>query len=204
MARKKDKLFCSLLTHMTLLLCCGTFILSACGKSEQTALQPKEKKVIVHFKPVKSLFHQKKKIKKTRALSPDSSTASPKAKKGKKSFIYKSMGKRDPFISLLTLYEQQKKRRKEKLTRIIHPLQQFRLETLKLVGIFHYSGQALGMVEASDGKAYSVKYGTPIGRNGGKVVYIGKDKITVEETSIDILGRKKVIRKNLKLQQVMR
>jgi Tfp pilus assembly protein PilP len=47
------------------------------------------------------------------------------------------------------------------------------------------------MVEDSAGLGYTVKVGTPIGSNDGRVKVIGRDQIVVEEIYVDAYGARK-------------
>lgn len=61
------------------------------------------------------------------------------------------------------------------------PLQKYELEQLKVVAIIWSLDGSIAMVEAPDGKGYSVKRGDLIGNRDGRVKRIEKDKIVVEE-----------------------
>lgn len=61
------------------------------------------------------------------------------------------------------------------------PLQKYELEQLKVVAIIWGLDGSIAMVEAPDGKGYSVKRGDLIGNRDGRVKRIEKDKIVVEE-----------------------
>ncbi len=61
------------------------------------------------------------------------------------------------------------------------PLQRYELDQLKLVAVIWGIANPTAMVEAPDGKGYSIKKGDLIGSRGGRVKRIEKDKIVVEE-----------------------
>lgn len=61
------------------------------------------------------------------------------------------------------------------------PLQKYELEQLKLVAIMWGMNGSIAMVEAPDGKGYSVKKGDLIGNKDGRVKRIDKDRVVVEE-----------------------
>ena len=44
------------------------------------------------------------------------------------------------------------------------------------------------MVEDATGRGYTVRIGTKIGNNGGKIVSIEEDRINVVETTVDFTG----------------
>jgi type IV pilus assembly protein PilP len=72
------------------------------------------------------------------------------------------------------------------------PLQQLSLTELNLIGIvwggFGYSA----MVQAPDGKGYTVRQGTRVGPNGGAVSSITENAIVVQERFTDVYGNKQV------------
>jgi type IV pilus assembly protein PilP len=72
------------------------------------------------------------------------------------------------------------------------PLQQLSLTELNVIGIvwggFGYSA----MVQAPDGKGYTVRQGTRVGPNGGAVSSITENAIVVQERFTDVYGNKQV------------
>jgi type IV pilus assembly protein PilP len=55
------------------------------------------------------------------------------------------------------------------------------------------------LVEEASGKGYVIKEGTYIGTNGGKIVSIQKETVTVEEELEDVYGKLTTRKKELKL-----
>lgn len=96
------------------------------------------------------------------------------------------VGRRDPFRPI-TLNLRTNVRRRENLS----PLERFDLGQLKLVGIIWNIKNPTALVEDTSGLGYTVKVGTPIGSNDGKVKTIGPDALLVEEEFIDLYGAKK-------------
>ena len=68
------------------------------------------------------------------------------------------------------------------------PLQRYELEQLKLVAIIWGVNSPIAMVEAPDGKGYSIKKGDLIGNRNGKVRRIEKDRVVVEERFAEASG----------------
>lgn len=96
------------------------------------------------------------------------------------------VGRRDPFRPI-TLNLRTNVRRRENLS----PLERFELGQLKLVGIVWNIKNPTALVEDTTGLGYTVKVGTPIGSNDGKVKTIGPDALLIEEEFIDLYGAKK-------------
>lgn len=61
------------------------------------------------------------------------------------------------------------------------PLQKYEIEHLRLVAVMWGADGAYAMVEAPDGKGFSIRKGDLIGNRNGKVRKIDKDKVVVEE-----------------------
>lgn len=101
-------------------------------------------------------------------------------------YSYNPSGRRDPFAIVL----RDPKMGEENLS--LPPLQQLSLTELNLIGIvwggFGYSA----MVQAPDGKGYTVRQGTRVGPNGGAVSSITENAIVVQERFTDVYGNKQV------------
>lgn len=80
----------------------------------------------------------------------------------------------------------------EKSPRVLPPLQRIPVEEIRLIGVvwggFGYSA----MMQTPDGKGYTVRVGTLIGTNGGKVTGITAQNVIIEEKYTDIFGEKKI------------
>jgi type IV pilus assembly protein PilP len=101
-------------------------------------------------------------------------------------YSYNPSGRRDPFAIVL----RDPKMGEENQN--LPPLQQLSLTELNLIGIvwggFGYSA----MVQAPDGKGYTVRQGTRVGPNGGAVSSITENAIVVQERFTDVYGNKQV------------
>ena len=95
-------------------------------------------------------------------------------------------GSRDPFRPM-TLRTKVVSRNRENLS----PLERLDLGQLKIVGIVWDIKEPRAMVEDTAGLGYTVKVGTPIGSNDGKVKAIHRNQIIIEEISADIYGQRK-------------
>ncbi|MDQ6991748.1 MAG: pilus assembly protein PilP [Mariprofundaceae bacterium] len=99
---------------------------------------------------------------------------------------------RDPFASYLsrvhshnqrvtTIQPQQSNRKRE-------PLEQFGLETLRLVGIFSMGGERVAMIEDAMTKGYIIRRGNHLGKHNGKVEKITNDTLFLVEEARDPAG----------------
>ncbi|MCL6584487.1 MAG: pilus assembly protein PilP [bacterium] len=73
----------------------------------------------------------------------------------------------------------------------LSPLLTYDLSELKLVGIVWGGLGRVAVIETPDGKCYLVKQGEEIGKLKGRVVEIGNDRLSIQTTVTDYLGRKK-------------
>lgn len=94
--------------------------------------------------------------------------------------------RRDPFRAF-TLNLRSTVRRRDNLS----PLERYELGQLKLVGIIWSIKNPTALVEDTSGLGYTVRVGTPIGANDGKVKRISPDALLIEEEYIDLYGSKK-------------
>jgi len=107
---------------------------------------------------------------------------------------YSSTGKRDPFRPL-SLKTKPVQRSREALS----PLERYDLGQLKLVGIVWDVEEPRAMVEDDAGLGYTIKVGTPIGPNEGKIKSIQPTEVVVEEYYVDFYGERKNRLSSMKL-----
>ena len=93
---------------------------------------------------------------------------------------------RDPFRPM-TLKTSALTRSRENLS----PLERLDIGQLRVVGIVWDVKEPRAIVEDSAGLGYTVKVGTPIGSNDGRVKVIRRDQIVVEEVYEDAYGARK-------------
>src|SRR5580658_226363 len=67
-------------------------------------------------------------------------------------------------------------------------LEQYSLDTMKMVGSIQQGGQVFGLVQTKDGLVHRVIVGNYIGQNDGKITGITASKIDVREIVADGLG----------------
>ena len=81
------------------------------------------------------------------------------------------------------------------------PLEMIDLVQLKLVGVIRFPSGYKAIVEERSGKGYTVKVGTYIGTNYGRITEIQKDRIIIQEKIRNVLGKVKEQKSQLKLQK---
>ncbi len=91
--------------------------------------------------------------------------------------VYEPEGKRDPFVSFVKSDAQKMKEDQS----AVPPLQRYELGELKMVGVIWGKSGASALVEAAEGRGYTVLVGNRIGRSGGVVTRITDKEITVKE-----------------------
>ena len=114
--------------------------------------------------------------------------------------LYDPRGKIDPFEPLFKeekVVAAKKTERKKRIPRT--PLERIDLSQLKLVGIIMAASGNRALVEEASGKGYVIKTGTFIGTNGGKIISIQKETVTVEEEFEDVYGKLMIRKRELKL-----
>ena len=154
-------------------------------QSESEILRPKSD--IARTKPI------------IRNMKKDAASIKPTEKSTKKSGLipiektpYDPTGKIDPFTPII---KTEPKPPKKLMTYIDQPpkpitdLEKVDLSQLKLTGVILASSGNRGVVQESSGKGHIVRIHTSIGRHGGKVVKINKDRIIVHERMMDYSGK---------------
>lgn len=152
----------------------GVIMITALGCGGGSSPTPADHKtvqpVVVKTKPVPE------------AVSPK---AEEKPEENTPEFRYLPANRRDPFISILVTTEG--RRSLENLP----PLQRTQIDDLRVIGII-WGGYGLSaMIQTPDGKGYSIRRGTLIGPNRGRVIRITKRFVMVEEKYMDIFGERK-------------
>ncbi|RPH52333.1 MAG: hypothetical protein EHM85_03185 [Desulfobacteraceae bacterium] len=115
---------------------------------------------------------------------------------------YNPEGKIDPFAVLFKEGDSSGPNKQSKERRIPRtPLEMVDLGQLKLVAIMHTKSGNKALVEEASGKGYVVKNGTYMGINSGKVIKILRDRIIIEEEAENIIGKRIIQERELKLQK---
>ncbi|MEO5344501.1 MAG: pilus assembly protein PilP [Gammaproteobacteria bacterium SHHR-1] len=109
-------------------------------------------------------------------------------------FIYNANGRRDPFSPAMGMGNEEEQaaasgnglrpdfdRRKEEL-------EQFPLDTLRMVGILEQKEQTWALIKSQDGVIHRVQPGNYLGQNHGQINQITEDKIDLTEIVPDGRG----------------
>jgi type IV pilus assembly protein PilP len=101
------------------------------------------------------------------------------------SYTYSSSALRSPFVpgssaNLASTHSGDRRNREF--------LEQFSLDTLRMVGTLNQGGQFYGLVQAKDGRVQRVLVGNHMGQNEGRITAITPTKITLTEVVPDGLG----------------
>jgi type IV pilus assembly protein PilP len=114
---------------------------------------------------------------------------------------YNPEGKIDPFAPLFKegVASSPEKQNKESIPRT--PLEMVDLGQLKLVAIMHAKSGNKALIEEASGKGYIVAKGSYMGMNSGRVVKILRDSIIIEEEAENIIGKRIIQERELKLQK---
>lgn len=79
------------------------------------------------------------------------------------------------------------------------PLETMELDQLRLTGVVRTRHLKKALVEEASGKGYVIEVGTYIGLNGGRVTDIFDDRVVVQEEATNVLGKKTVRERELRL-----
>jgi len=167
----------------------------------------------VHKKAVKILKKQIKPLNKTakvlnnvRKKKTDVTSAGKPAgpESDTKQNFYTAEGKVDPFEPLIR--NDRKKAStsssvQAKPRRILTPLEKFDFSEIKLVAVIMAPSGNIAMVEDSTRKGYTIRIGTYIGKNGGKVVKIENDRVIIREQVKNFKGESVIRSEVLKLNK---
>jgi type IV pilus assembly protein PilP len=114
---------------------------------------------------------------------------------------YDPTGKVDPFTPIIKAEPKPPRTIAKYIDQPVKPttdLEKVDFSQLKLTGVILASSGNCGLVQESSGRGHIVKIDTRIGRHGGKVVKINKDRIIVQERMRDYSG-KIIIKKRILL-----
>ena len=110
-------------------------------------------------------------------------------------YIYTPIGKRDPFKSAYKVKITQKDKAPGGI------LTKYEIDQLKLTAIISGISRPRAQVELPDGKGVTIRVGTRIGKNFGRVVRIKHDEVIVSEDYRDWSGRKVTNYIHMKIQR---
>ncbi len=124
--------------------------------------------------------------------------AAPKeeVKPEKEVYAYEQKGRRDPFLSLVQITKEKRKRVVGK-----KPIENFDVDEIKLVAILWDTKQYYALITLPDNKSYTIRKGMTLGLYGGTVEDITKDKVLIREHVKDYRGQMKTKDTILKLRK---
>jgi type IV pilus assembly protein PilP len=99
-------------------------------------------------------------------------------------YFYDPRGKRDPFRSFRFVDDGDDEKKD------FGPLGDFELGQLELSAVIWDSMNPRALILDPGGRAYIVREGSPIGKNGGQVIHIGDNLVLVKETYENYEGEK--------------
>lgn len=106
-----------------------------------------------------------------------------------KTYAYADENLRDPFqASISRKVVKSTNQYQPNLRRQREVLEQFPLDTLKMVGSLEQNGERWALIKAQDGTLYRTKRGKYMGQDHGKIIRITETEITLQETVPDGLG----------------
>lgn len=103
-------------------------------------------------------------------------------------FVYPSKSRRDPFLAIKRVSEDNKSEFGPDVNRKKGPLEYFPLDALSMVGMIQQNKKQWALVSAPDKAIYRVSLGEYMGDNYGKIVRITKKSIKLIET-VRVSGR---------------
>ncbi|MBW2559577.1 MAG: pilus assembly protein PilP [Deltaproteobacteria bacterium] len=109
-------------------------------------------------------------------------------------YRYDPEGKPDPFKPFIEIVEKEKKTGQTQKTdepqedSVLPPLQRFSVDEFRLTGILWTADKKIAIVKTPQGKRYTLRRGTRLGINGGRVMKILRDSVVVVEKIKDFSG----------------
>ena len=104
------------------------------------------------------------------------------------SFVYNAANVRSPFIPSAPARSDVANAVRPDVKRAREFLEQFPLDTMRMVGTLQLEGRNYGLVQGKDGLVHRVLPGNYIGQNDGRVIGITNTKISVIEIVPDGVG----------------
>jgi Tfp pilus assembly protein PilP len=102
-----------------------------------------------------------------------------------KFYAYNPQDKRDPFLPLVKTTKKTSKKKGAS------PIESFSVEEIKLLAIASDKDESYAMIELPNKKTFTIKEGTTLGLEGGKVEEISVDKVVIREDVKDYRGNLK-------------
>jgi type IV pilus assembly protein PilP len=100
----------------------------------------------------------------------------------KDSYRYSSTSRRDPFMPLIILRQDTERKKGES------PVEDYDISDFKLIAILWNKTGYFALITLPDGKSYTLRTGTRLGLNSGKVYKITNDSVIIKEPARDYKG----------------
>ena len=120
---------------------------------------------------------------KTEEVKKDTKESEEAKKVEKEEYLYDSKGRRDPFLSLVTIVKQKPAKKKGAT-----PIESFDLEEIKLLAIARDKNKYYALIMLPDRKTFTITEGMILGLQGGKVEKITENVVTITEYVKDHRG----------------
>jgi len=111
-------------------------------------------------------------------------------------YTYESKGRRDPFLTLVTISKEKPTKRKG-----ASPIESFSIEEISLLAIARDKEKHYALIMLPDKKNFTITEGTALGLQGGKVEKITEDMVLIREYVKDYRGNIKAKDTVLKLHK---
>ncbi len=103
-------------------------------------------------------------------------------------FTYEAAGRRSPFVADSPPARGQGSGPRPEINRPKEYLEQFPLDTLKMVGTLERDGRTYGLLQTQDGLVHRVLPGNYVGQNEGRIAAVSEAEIEVAELVPDGIG----------------
>lgn len=100
-------------------------------------------------------------------------------------YVYDAKGKRDPFLSLITVA---KAKEKPRIKPGASPVESYSVDEIDLIAIAWDQTKYYALIMLPDKKSYTIIEGMTLGLHGGKVEKITKDMVVIREYIKDYRG----------------
>jgi Tfp pilus assembly protein PilP len=121
--------------------------------------------------------------------------AKPEEKSEQQIYVYNAKGRRDPFMSLVTVAKQRPTANKK-----ANPIENYDVSEINLSAIVWDKKQYYALITLPDNKSYTIKKGMTLGLYGGKVQDITSNSVLIREQIRDYRGQLKTKDTLLKLR----
>ncbi len=128
------------------------------------------------------------------AVGAVSGVAKPEEKVEQEVYVYDAKGRRDPFMSLVTVAKERPHVKKA------NPVENYDVSEIKLSAIVWDNNQYYALITLPDNKSYTIKKGMTLGLYGGKVQDINRSGVLIREQIKDYRGQLKTKDTLLKLR----